>query len=462
MPLVTVIAQQPTLVDAYYSQPGAVLQGAAPVVVQRVASQLREQSNEIKSKATTEGEKAIVELVALMFQAILEEDRIPSGIRVWFARLQMPVLRIALEEPEFFTKLDHPARLLIDHMGSCVLGFDASGLSSAALEVEVKRVVQVIEQYPETGTRVYQRVYEEFQMFLKKHLTQKPATQKVVAVAEQVEQMETLAIQYTIELRNLIKDMPVRDEIREFLYKTWAEVLAISAVRQGPQHEETLSLKKAASDLIWAASAKPNRADRAKVINSLPDLLLRLRTGLKLMNVQAEDIEAHIKSISAVMVEAFMSKTKAIASEQIHALAERLANLEDYVTDGGAEELPLDSRNIEDLLGVDASALDVISEGGGTATPVMMEWVRGLDIGAWFTLKYDAQDSSVQYVWRSPKGYLHLFASNVGRSYLIQSVRVAGYLQAGLLEPQEREPLTMRATRDAMSKIEANPTCLLA
>lgn len=462
-PLMTVLAQLPRLGDAYYSsQPGAVYQVAAPMLVQRVAEEMRQQSAEIKSKAGTDAEKAIVELVALMFQSILEEDRIPPGIRVWFARLQMPVLRMALAEPDFFTKLDHPARQLIDHMGSCVLGFDASGISSAALEVEVKRIVQVIEQYPETGVRVYQRVYEEFQVFLKKHLTTKPNTKKVVGVAERVEQKETLTIQYTIELRNQIKDMPVRDEIREFLYKVWAEVLAISAVRQGPQHEETLLLKKAASDLIWAASAKPNRTDRARVINDLPDLLQCLRSGLALMNMPQSAQEAHVKIISAVLVEAFMSKTEAIADEQIQALAKRLANLEDYVTDDGTEELPLDVDSIEELLGIDATGLDVITEGGGTATPVMMEWAHGLDLGAWFVLKFNAQETQVQYVWRSPLGHLHLFASNLGRSYLIQTVRLAAYLKAGLLEPQEREPLTMRATRSAFSKIEANPERLLA
>lgn len=463
VPMMTVLAQQPMLGDVYYSsQPGAVYQVAAPMLVQRVADQMRQQSAEVKSKAGTDEEKAIVELVALMFQSILEEDRIPTGIRVWFARLQMPVLRVALAEPDFFTQMDHPARQLIDHMGSCVLGFDASGISSAALEVEVKRIVQVIEQYPETGVRVYQRVYEEFQVFLKKHLMQKPATQKVVSVAERVEQKETLAIQYTIELRNQIKDMPVRDEIREFLYKVWAEVLAVSAVRHGAQHEETLALKKAASNLIWAASAKPNRADRARVISDLPDLLQCLRSGLSLMNVQQAAQEAHIKSISAILVDAFMSKTQAIADEQIQALAERLAHLEDYVTDDGAEELPLDADSIEELLGVDASGLDVITQGGGVASQVMLEWARNLDLGAWFVLKYNAQEAQVQYVWRSPLGHLHLFASSVGRSYLIQTVRVAAYLQAALLEPQEREPLTVRATRDALGKIEANPERLLA
>ena len=36
-----------------------------------------------------------------MFQSILAEDRIPPAVRVWFARLQVPVLRVALAEPEF-------------------------------------------------------------------------------------------------------------------------------------------------------------------------------------------------------------------------------------------------------------------------------------------------------------------------------------------------------------------------
>ena len=463
VPFMAALAHVPRLGDVYYShQPNAAYPVDAPILVQRVAEQMRQQSAEVKSKAGTDAEKAIVELVALMFQAILEEDRIPTGIRVWFARLQMPVLRMALAEPDFFTKLDHPTRLLIDHMGSCVLGFDASGINSAALEVEIKRIVQVIEQYPETGVRVYQRVYEEFQAFLKKHLMQKPTTQKVVGVAERVEQKETLTIQYTIELRNQIKDMPVREEIREFLYKVWAEVLAVSAVRQGPQHEETLLLKKTASDLIWAASAKPNRADRARVISDLPDLLQCLRTGLTLMNMAQPEQEARIKAVSAILVEAFMAKTEAIADDQIKALAARLANLEDYVTDDGTEELPLDASSIEELLGVDASALEVITQGGGTAGPVMLEWAHSLDLGAWFLLRLNAQEAQVQYVWQSPLGHLHLFASNLGHSYLIQTVRLAAYLQAALLEPQEREPLTLRATRNALGKIEAHPERLLA
>ena len=56
---------------------------------------------------------------------------------------------------------------------------------------------------------------------------------------------------------------------------------------------------------------------------------------------------------------------------------------------------------------------------------------------------------------------MNLFASTSGKSFLIQGGRLAAYLQAGLLLPQEEETLTVRATRDALAKLEANPERLL-
>lgn len=462
VPLMMALAQQPRLSDAHFVTSQGGVQVVTPVVISQVAHELRQQSTELKGKAETDNEKAIIELVALMFQSILQEDRLPSGVRVWFARLQMPVLRIALADPDFFNKIDHPARKLIDHMGSCVLGFDSSGISAEELETEIKRVVQVVEQYPDTGDRVYRRVYEEFQTFLKTHLAKKPAAQKVLGVAEQLEQKETLAIQYTIELRDQLKDMPVREEIRSFLFKVWAEVLAVSTVRQGKQHEETLQFKKTATELIWAASAKPNRSDRAKVIEHLPVLLQSLRNGMTLLGVVRSAQEVHIKIISDTLADAFMSKTEVVADEQIQAMAKRLAELDDFVDEANAQELPLDSENIEELLGIETTDLDVVIEGGGTASPVMLEWARELVLGSWFTLAYKGTTAQVQFAWRSPLGHLHLFANSLGHSYLFQTARLAAYLQSAELEPQEDESLMTRAARNAMGQIQANPDLLLA
>ncbi|MGM9424871.1 DUF1631 family protein [Hydrogenophaga sp. MI9] len=428
--------------------------------VARAATVLRQRAAELKQAASTPSEKATIEVVALMFQSILAEERIPPSVRVWFARLQIPVLRVALAEPEFFSALQHPARRLIDRMGSCVMGFE-SNVSSAALEAEIKRVVQVIEQYPETGRRVFQLVLDEFQKFLESYLSEQGSASRFVSVAQQVEQKETLSVQYTIELRKLLDDIVVRDEVREFLFKVWVEVLAVASVKYGIKHEETGSLKRVASELLWAASAKPSRNDRARVIQQLPGLLQRLRQGMSLLGYSATIQDVHIKSVSDTLADAFMSRTETISQERLDQMSERLAHLEDYLPESGVGDLDLDNESIEMITGVDASNIEVIKQGGSQPNEAMRSWAQELQIGSWFGLDHNGKLNSVQFAWRSDRGQLYLFVTNVGRCFLIQATRVAAYLQAGLLVPSEDEALTVRATRDALAKLDANPERLL-
>lgn len=431
-------------------------------LVTRLAHQLRNRSTELKKTANSQGDKATIEIVALMFQSILQDERVPPSVRVWFARLQIPVLRVALEEPEFLSTTDHPARQLIDRMGSCVLGFDASGIQGGALEAEIRRVVQVVEQYSETGSQVYELVLEEFQAFLAKYLTDTDSTRELVSVAQQLEQKETLVVQYTIELRHLFDEVPAPEEIRTFLFRVWVEVLALATVRLGSQHEQTLALRKVAGDLVAMSSAKPGRVERVQAIRELPALLERLRQGMALLGLSPQQQDIHIKTVNDTLAQAFLSKAQAISPEQVDDIARRLAQLEDYVGDEDVGELPLDAQSIEWMLGPQAATTELIVDGGTAPTEAMKEWVRDMSLGSWFVLDHNGRISTVQFLWRSAQGHLHLLGAKDGRSYVIQSGRLASYLQAGLLSPQEDEPLMVRATRDALAKIEANPERLLA
>ncbi|HEY3049331.1 MAG TPA: DUF1631 family protein, partial [Polaromonas sp.] len=284
---------------------------------------------------------------------------------------------------------------------------------------------------------------------------------RVVSVAQQVEQKETMTIQYTIEMRNMLNDMPVRDEIREFLFKVWAEALAIAAMKNGPQHAETVLLKRAAADLVWAASAKPDRSDRARVIADLPKLLQLLRLGMSMLGLGVPEQDQHMKIISDTLADAFMSKTDAISLERIEAMANRLANLEDYLTDEDVGDLPLDIESLVTMIGIDVGDIQVIADGGSQPTDAMRSWAQELQLGAWFSLDHNGKISQVQFAWCSGRKQLHLFATADGRNFLIQARRLAAYLQAGLLVPIEEEALTVRATRDALAKLDANPERLL-
>ena len=449
---------QAALVEAVpYALPPAG--GYTAVHIQKAQEALRQHSNELKKMTDEKAEKAIIELVALIFQNIINEERIAPSMRIWIARLQMPVLRLALEEPEFFETLDHPARKLLDQLGSCVLGFTGD-TPSAELEQEVKRIVQVIEQYPETGKRVFELVYGEFKKFLEKHLVhQSDAATRMVSLASQVEEKEALVIQYTIELRDQLAKLALRDEVRDFLFHTWAQVLAVATMKFGAQAPQTLAYKQLTPDLIWAAGAKPSRAERQKAIADVPGIMSALRAGMQLISCSEEEQKAIIASINTVLTDAFMSKTEPIDQEVLAVLSERLANLEDYVGDEElGRDLPLDADSIELVLGIDTSGLNLITgEGSPEVAPEISAWMQSLLLGSWHRLDHNGHIDRVQFCWRSAHGQLYLFVSADGNAYLFQRKGLAAYLNTALLLPAEEEALTVIATREALGKIEANP-----
>lgn len=440
---------------------GGVQTIAGAVSTPAMLEELQQRKQALKQAAETPVERATIEIVALLFQSILTEERIPATVRVWFARLQMPVLRVAVGEPDFFATVDHPARKLIDRMGACVMGFDATGRAVAELlEKEIKRVVQVVEAYPDTGRRVFQTVLTEFEKFLEHYFKNaNEASRKGVSLAQQVEQRETLAIQYTIELRKMLNEVPVQEGVREFLFQVWADVLAMTAVKAGVQSDQTKAMKRAAADLIWSASAKVSREERAEVIRRLPPLLKTLREGMEHAGLLPAKQDEHIQRLNNSLAAAFTAKAAVIPHERLEELMSRLETLEELLPD--AADVEIDESMVLDLSGHESSELEVVGEGGSMPTPAMIAWARELQVGSWFMLDYRGRNEQVQLAWQGLRKQLALFVSPQGRGILFQQHRLAAFLQAGLLVPAQDESLTVRATRSALAKLDGDPSRLL-
>ncbi|WP_077036880.1 DUF1631 family protein [Pelomonas sp. KK5] len=439
----------------------------APLQLEELKARSQAFKQVLKQAADSPAERATIEIVAMMFQAILTEERIPAVLRVWFARLQMPVLRVAVSEPDFFAATDHPARQLIDRMGACVMGFSGgtgptAGTVGDPLEREIKRVVQVVEAYPDTGRRVFATVLAEFEKFLSHYFeNENQASKKGVSLAQQVEQRETLAIQYTIELRKMLNEVPVQDGVREFLFQVWADVLAVTAVRTGAQSDATKAMKKAAADLIWSASAKVSREERAEVIRRLPPLLKTLRDGMGHAGLSQEKQDEHVRALNNSLAAAFTAKAAAIPRERLDELMDQLQTLEALLPEGEDESM-LDESIVRDLSGHESEDLEVVAEGGAQPTPAMQAWARELQIGSWYMLDYRNRNEAVQLAWRGMRRQFVLFVTPQGRGVLFQLSRVAAFLQAGLLLPAQDEALTVTATRNALAKLDVDPSRLLS
>jgi Tfp pilus assembly protein PilE len=417
---------------------------------------LRTQKQALKQVAGSAAERATIEVVAMMFQNILTEERIPASVRVWFARLQMPTLRVAIGEPDFFSSAQHPARRLIDRMGACVMGFDAAPQGALPeIEAEVARVVQVVEAFPETGRKVFQTVLVEFERFLERYFRDhNETTKKGVSLASQVEQRETLAIQYTIELRKLLDGVPVQDGVRDFLFQVWADVLATTTMRFGAQSDETRAVREAALELVWIASAKTTREERAEVIRRLGPLLAALRQGMQVGGMPAERQETSLRTLNVALTAAFSARSATIDPEQLARLKGRLEALDEILPDADFE---IDDSFALDLSGHDSDELEVVSEGGAAPSPAALKASDEMMVGAWYMLEYRERTEPVQLAWQGLNRQLSLFVSANGRCVLFQRRRLAAFLQSHLLAPAQDETLTVAATRSAIDKINADP-----
>ena len=441
--------------------PGSGIAHDGAITTPVMLEEMHQRKQVLKQAAASPEERATIEIVALLFQSILTEERIPASVRVWFARLQMPVLRVAVSEPDFFATVDHPARRLIDRMGACVMGFDtAAQVVGGALEKEIKRIVQVVEAYPDTGRRVFQTVLTEFEKFLEHYFkNENEATRKGVSLAQQVEQRETLAIQYTIELRRMLNEVPVQEGVRQFLFHVWADVLATTAVRYGAQGAQTKTMKRAAADLIWSASAKVTREERAEVIRRLPPLLKSLREGMASAGIDPQRQDEQIQQLNNSLAAAFTAKAAVIPDDRLREMMERLETLEELLPD--AADVQIDESMVLDLSGHQSSELEVVLDGGSMPTPAMLSWARELQVGSWYMLEHKGRNDPVQLAWQGLRKQLSLFVTPAGRCVLFQQHRLASYLQAGLLLPAQDESLTVRATRSALAKLDVDASRLL-
>jgi hypothetical protein len=457
MQLGKVMAQVQERVASRVEASGEV--GAVEPSPAQLVAELRERQQTLKDAASTPEERATVELVALLFQSILTDDRVPAVLRIWFARLQMPVLRVALAEPDFFSGADHPTRRLIDRIGGCVMGFEGDAeVIGTPLEAEIRRIVQVIEAFPDTGRRVFQAVLTEFERFLERYLRESTdAARAGVSLAQQIEQRETLAIQYTIELRKMVNDLPVQEGVRDFLFHIWADVLATAAVRHGPKSEEINAVRGAAAELLWAASAKTTREERAEVIHRVPPLISALRQGMGAAGLAARKQEEAMKALNLALTAAFSARAISISPEQMNHLKQSLEALEEMLPEG---DLDLDDSWVLDEAHHQHEGLEVVTEGGSMPQPEMLASAAALQLGSAFKLEYRGRRDTVRLSWQGMHKQLALFVSAKGKCILFQKMRLAAFLQAGLLVPLEDESLTQTATRAALRKIGADPARL--
>jgi len=247
--------------------------------------------------------------------------------------------------------------------------------------------------------------------------------------------------------------------VRDFLFQVWADVLAITNLRHGAQSEPIQAMKRVAADLIWAAAAKSTREERADVIRRLPQLLKAVREGMASANLDVASQDLRVRELNNALAAAFTAKSAAISRERVAELTRRLETLDELLPD--SDELQLEDAMMLDLSDQESAGLEVASEPAASAPSAQaLARARALQVGSWHHLEFRGRSEPVQLAWQGMRRQLALFASAGGRCVLFPLRELAVHLERQALRPMEDEPLTARATRNVLARLDANPGLL--
>ncbi len=76
-----------------------------------------------KSRVVEDADEDVINLIALLFEFILNDRSVPDAFRALIARLQIPMLKVAVLDKSFFSRSCHPARCLLNEIAGAAMGW---------------------------------------------------------------------------------------------------------------------------------------------------------------------------------------------------------------------------------------------------------------------------------------------------------------------------------------------------
>ncbi|MEW5770754.1 MAG: DUF1631 domain-containing protein [Pseudomonadota bacterium] len=419
-------------------------------------------------------EAMTLDIVALMFDYILDDRRLPDAMKALIGRLQIPVLKVAMLDKAFFTQKAHPARKLLDTLAEAAIGWDAREGHDGPLYRKVDESVQRILNEFDDKVDIFATVLQDFLAFLaeEKRLADERAchSAQILQGQEQQSLARTLA-QEAVQGRLL--DRPPPAAIQVFLQGTWAEHLAILYLQGGASGERWKQGQATMDDLLWSLTPKHSREERQQLVALLPKLLKRLDEGIQAVGLSREERDRFFAALVQFHSKAVKPSTADAESAEVPAapafsglpgrLPDPLDEPELRPIPTLAAEMEIDQRilrEISTLPEADAEEIvigDVVGQDRLAGEDSRHEdTVRNLKRGAWleFTLE-DGSSLRAKLAWVSPLRGTYLFTNRLGeRAVSINASGLAGKLRDGSAKVVDNVALIDRAVSSLFERLQ--------
>ncbi|BAN33912.1 hypothetical protein SCD_n00063 [Sulfuricella denitrificans skB26] len=417
-----------------------------------------------------------LDIVAMLFDYILDDRNIPDAMKALIGRLQIPVLKVAMLDKTFFSKKAHPARKFLDTLADAAIGWDEEEGHQGGLYKKVDHLVQRILNEFEDKVGVFADMQEELESYL---AAEKERADELTGRSAQVvqtrEQEEIARIMAHDEVKRRIESRKLPQIIREFLSHQWASMLSLTYQKSGEDSQAWNEALETMDQLIWSVVAKEVPDDRKKLVGLLPNLLKRLQQGMAAIDVTGDERDQFFAKLIRCHADAVKSGLRAEDEEawqdtDIENLAEETEVVAEAPTDfeeitpspeAPAPDLALIQQISEEPVPADFDLEEVpISDVPWQANELQNDdsgaLVAKLKRGTWIEfVQADGTTSRSKLAWVSPLKGLYLFTNRLGsRALSITPSRLTEKFRSGQAQIINDEALIDRAVSDMMGRLQ--------
>jgi len=285
-----------------------------------------------QAKALDQENEDVINLVEMLFELILDDNYLPSTIQALISRLQIPIVKIALKDKDFFNRPNHPARKLLNALTKACVGW--SSAQDNGKDDLLKRIYDIVQQIlnaENIDAHLFESLYEEFHHYIEKEgkrvrMAERRTREYEVGVAKVKFVKDFVAN----SLSQCIGDKAIPQVVHELLYQGWSKVLYSIYLNEGADSLKWADALRTANDLIWSVQTHNDVSSQSKCVQLLPQLLKSLHEGLAEISYDPFEINALFSRLEKVHIAAFKAG-QPFESNQFSSSAEN-ANQTDSVT----------------------------------------------------------------------------------------------------------------------------------
>jgi hypothetical protein len=224
-----------------------------------------------------------IDLVAMLFDFIFDDEHIPAAAKAHLGRLQIPTLKVALLDKSFFSSQSHPARRLLDLLADSAMGVEHEDAREGPVIELIERCVQRVLDEFVTDQEIFAKLAAEVAAFIEERQKAEAALVERSArlIEERERDEEARGTAQDAITRRLAAREWVPTSVRAMLQDTWVRALARVHRAEGGDSAVWHGLLATVDDLLWSVEPKQSPDDRKKLVTMLPGMLKRLGMGLE-------------------------------------------------------------------------------------------------------------------------------------------------------------------------------------